>query len=431
MRIEFEISGQRNRNHAYFTWSPVECHLHELDGETGVTRLVFRNANTANGGQVVFGLSPTGAFQDELDLDVDFDVPLPTIFVAGKFDGATGTGFPSTDDDDAAFEVVQASSGGAVGTQNAMVRIRKNANDLTVGERDRFLDAFGDLNDRGAGNFGSFRLTHTNSSNPEAHGLAGFLPWHRAYLLDLERELQLLDSSVTIPYWKFDAPAPKLFQSDFFGVSDSAGKVQFDATNPLFFWATDGVQGVDRIPRFNTSTSGAQGSPGFSMRTEANTLTLGNDPFTGTAMFERLTRMEARPHGAAHDSFRGISFINVIHTAAKDPLFFLLHCNVDRLWAKWQWLFDRQDKHDSNSYSNLGLAGNTGSIRIGHNSQDSMWPWNQDGSPPRPTPTRGSFPGSSFVSAPGTTPIVEQMIDWQGKINTADILGFDYDDVPF
>jgi hypothetical protein len=23
-------------------------------------------------------------------------------------------------------------------------------------------------------------------------------------------------------------------------------------------------------------------------------------------------------------------------TAAKDPLFFLLHCNVDRLWAKWQ-----------------------------------------------------------------------------------------------
>ena len=68
--------------------------------------------------------------------------------MAGKFDGATGTGFPSIDDDDAAFEVVEANTGSVVGTQNAMVRIRKNANDLTAGERDRFLDAFGDLNNQ-------------------------------------------------------------------------------------------------------------------------------------------------------------------------------------------------------------------------------------------------------------------------------------------
>ena len=221
------------------------------------------------------------------------------------------------------------------------------------------------------------------------------------------------------------------FQRDFIGVSDPTGDVQFDATNPLFFWATDGVQGVDRDPRFNTVTSGAQGSPGFGMLTEASTLTLGNDPNTGVPMFERFTQMEGQPHGAAHDSFHRVSFISVIHTAAKDPLFFLLHCNVDRLWAKWQWLFDRQNNQDSNSYSNLGLAGDQGSIRIGHNSLDTIWPWNQVSNFPRPTPTRSSFPSSSFVDAPGPTPTIEQMIDWQGKINPSDKLGFDYNDVPF
>ena len=430
MRIEFEIQGQRNRDHAYFTWSPIQCDLHELDGETGVHSIVFRNVDPANGGRVAFGLSRSGPLQDQLVLDIDFDVRLPTIFVAGSFDTAAGIGFPSTNEGDAAFEVVLASTGEVVGTQNAMVRIRKNANELSAGEIERFLDALGNLNDRGTGRFGSFRLTHTLDSDREAHGNAGFLPWHRAYLLDLERELQQIDSSVTLPYWKFDEPAPNLFQTDFIGVSNASGEVQFDATNPLFFWSTDGVQGVDRIPSFSTGTSGARGVPGFRMRNETDTLALA-DPVSGAINFESFRIMEVRPHGVAHVSFDGISFINNPHTAAKDPLFFMLHCNVDRLWAKWQWLFDLHDKNDPDSYSSLGLVGDPGSTRIGHNSLDSMWPWNQDANPPRPTPTRGSFPGSSFVTAPGSTPIVAQMIDFQGKLDPSDLLGFDYDDVPF
>lgn len=431
MRIEFEIHGQRNRNHAYFTWTPRECLIGELDGVTGVSRLTFRNSDTTTGGQVVFGLSRSGPFEDELEVDVDFDLQLPAIFVAGKFDGNTGTSFASVEEDDAAFEVVQSSSGAVVGNQNAMVRIRKNANELTDGERDRFLEAFGKLNDSGTGDFRSFRLTHTTATDPEAHRQPGFLPWHRAYLLDLERELQQEDSSVALPYWKFDDPAPNLFQTEFIGVSNSSGDVQFDPTNPLFFWASDGVQGVSRTPKFNTATSGAQGVPGFAMRDEADTLNLGHVQGSATAVYGRFRpAMEARPHGAAHVSFDGS--IGSVPSAARDPLFFLLHCNVDRLWAKWQWLFDRHDKFDNNSYSSIGAAGDPGSIRVGHNSRDSMWPWNQIATPPRPpSPSRGSFPFSSFTNAPGSTPIVEQMIDYQGKIDPNEMLCFDYDDVPF
>jgi len=424
MRIELEINGHQSPAHSYFTWAPRECGLVETDGATGTAKLVFRNGDSANGGQLVFAASQSGPFEDELELDVDFGSSLPTVFIGGKFVGSMG--FPSLNDDDAAFEVVDSAAGSVVGTQNAMVRIRKNANVLTDAERDRFLEAFANLNDRGTGEFRSFRLTHTSQADEEAHGRAGFLPWHRAYLLDLERELQQEDPSVTLPYWRFDEPAPKLFSQEFIGVSSRSGVVQFDSNNPLAFWATDGVQGVDRSPRFNTSTESAL------VRSEIDTLNLGNDPVAG-AVFSAFRRMEGNPHGSAHISFvRPVSFIGFPDSAPKDPLFFLLHCNVDRLWAKWQWLFDRFDKGDSNSYSPLGAAGSSNlSTRIGHNSLDSLWPWNQSNIDPRPTPTRGSFPSTQFASAPGPTPTVEQMIDFQGKLTPDDYLGFDYADVPF
>ena len=51
--------------------------------------------------------------------------------------------------------------------------------------------------------------------------------------------------------------------------------------------------------------------------------------------------MEFNPHGSAHTSFI-LGFINDVGTAARDPLFFMLHANVDRLWAKWQWIHKRR-----------------------------------------------------------------------------------------
>ena len=133
------------------------------------------------------------------------------------------------------------------------------------------------------------------------------------------------------------------------------GTVQFSATNPLQFWRTDGVQGINRRPFFNTATA----PPG--LRTEAQTLALGNQ-------YPAFRSMEGNPHGSAHTSFGGS--ISSIPTAARDPLFFLLHCNVDRLWAKWQRQNGRFDPAQAASYdSNPGNP-------IGHNLPDTMWPWN-------------------------------------------------------
>ena len=71
-----------------------------------------------------------------------------------------------------------------------MVRVRKDAQTLTYDETRRFLSALARVNDGGVGLYQSYRDTHTADTSDEAHDLDAFLPWHRAYLLDLERELQ-------------------------------------------------------------------------------------------------------------------------------------------------------------------------------------------------------------------------------------------------
>jgi tyrosinase len=252
---------------------------------------------------------------------------------------------------------------------------------------------------------------HTNVSSPQAHGAPGFLPWHRAYLLDLERELQAIDPSIALHYWRFDRPAPNIFTRDFLGVSDNVGTVQFSPNNPLQFWVTDGVPGINRRPFFNTNSA----PPG--LRTEAQTIAL------GTA-YPAFRTMEGNPHGSAHVSFGGS--ISSIGTAARDPLFFLLHCNVDRLWAKWQRQNNRFNPAQAASYDSSG--GNP----IGHNLPDTMWPWNGITGPPRPpTAPGGPMASSPIVSAPGLSPRVRDSLDFQGKVNAASNLGFDYDDVPF
>ena len=119
-------------------------------------------------------------------------------FVAGEF------GRPSVSLGDA---VIQARGAGRLGRARAGDASRSasaRTPDAVAAERDRFVAAFGTLNGGGAGRFRDFRDMHVSPPTPRAHGNVGFLPWHRAYLLDLERELQAIDPSVTLPYWRFD-----------------------------------------------------------------------------------------------------------------------------------------------------------------------------------------------------------------------------------
>lgn len=408
MDVEIQINNNPSPSARFVTWAPAPCRVRVTNpagaqgGGSPPIRLSARTTTT--GGVVLFRRGTTGTFAATLNLNVPVNGTWVQFFTAGRF------GRPSVNLNDVTIEARQGNGNKVVGSVPCTVRIRKNANTLTNGERDRFIAAFAQLNNQGLGRFTDFRDMHTNISSPQAHGAPGFLPWHRAYLLDLERELQAIDPSVALHYWRFDRPSPNIFTRDYLGVSDALGTVSFSATNPLQFWVTDGVQGITRRPFFSTSAA----PPG--LRTEAQTIALGTT-------YPNFRVMEGNPHGSAHTSFGGS--ISTIGTAARDPLFFLLHCNVDRLWAKWQQQNNRFNPAVAASYDSTPSP-------IGHNLPDTMWPWNQVTGPPRPpTAPGGTMAPSAIVSAPGLSPRVRDSLDFQGKVNTAACMGFDYDDVPF
>ena len=45
--------------------------------------------------------------------------------------------------------------------------------------------------------------------------------------------------------------------------------------------------------------------------------------------------LEQTPHGAVHVMVGGSGFMSSFDTAALDPIFWLHHCNLDRLWERW------------------------------------------------------------------------------------------------
>jgi tyrosinase len=328
-----------------------------------------------------------------------------TFWIAGEFQK------PSSNFGDAVVQATDGSSGAVLGSLAVMVRIRKDAQTLPAPERDRFLAAMGTLNARGGGPYRLFRDMHTAASNFEMHGNVGFLPWHRSYVLALERALQAIDPTVAVPYWRFDQPAPNIFTQDFMGAPNGNSAVRFRPGHALEHWVTSVQTGITRNPRFNLNSAAF-------VISETATFGLGN-------IYLDFSGMEGDPHGTAHTSFTRLSPISSVPVAVGDPLFFMLHANVDRLWAKWQVSNQRTNFNDPDAFADPDPD------RIGHHLPDTMWPWNGiTGNPRPPTAPGGPFPTTTMTPAPGPTPTVRSMLDHLA-VNGGDPLGYAYDDVPF
>jgi tyrosinase len=417
-RVELALGGSTTATARYLTWAPTQATLRvtDPDGATTPIRVRLRTKPGAKG-RLWFRTAPAAAPTPAMDLDLATDGTPSPFLLSGRF------GFPSAADRDTSLQVLLGTTTTALAAIPTMIRIRKDAESLTTAERNRFLSALAQLNNAGLGIFRQYRDSHTQVAVAEAHGRDGFWPWHRAFLLDLERALQTIDASVTLPYWRFDRPSPKLFTPAFIGGSGPTVAV-IAPTNPLVAWRTDNQAGIPRTPQFDPATSLAT-APGFGPVSLEAVTTGSTSPYT-----QLRPVFEAEPHGRAHISFEGV--ISVIASAARDPLFFLLHANVDRLWAKWQWFQDRWDDTLAPTYRYRGAAGQAGSTRIGHNAMDTMWPWNDvTGGIRPPTAPRHPFPSSPAASAPPATPTVGDMIDFQGHADPALRQGFDYDDVPY
>ena len=420
MAIEIEINGSLEEDARYVSYAASPCRIRQTDATGPATADLASETRQPGGGAVVFYPAPGADSEETLTLDLPAAGGWVDFWIGGKWQ------HPSTADKDC--QVTVSIAGRVEATAPLMVRVRKNANGLWPAERDRFLKAFARLNNRGQGKYETFRDMHVSPANSQEHGGPHFLPWHRSYLLDLERELQAIDPSVSLHYWRWDEPAPNVFQRSFMGVTGDGGMVEFTAGHPLANWVTDNNIGIRRTPQFDTATSRAsfvwQGTR-LTPQSQAETLALGEvyfDPAPPQTRDPVFADMEGNPHGWAHVSFDG--WISSIPTAAKDPLFFMLHSNVDRLWALWQWTLGRTDPDDPDTYTGQDMDGR----RLG----DTLWPWNGVTDPPRPDfAPGGTMAPSPAAAAPGPEPALRSMIDFQGWTSSPDRLGYGYDTVPF
>ncbi len=142
------------------------------------------------------------------------------------------------------------------------------------------------------------------------HGTIQFLSWHRGYVYFFERILRMAsgDPSLTLPYWDWTtAPAlPAAFRSP------------ADASNPLF----------DDTRNLN---NGAQLPPSVVVD-DLNTALAFID-FETPASTGFSPSLEGSPHGSVHVLIGGN--MSTILTAANDPIFWMHHCNIDRLLNRW------------------------------------------------------------------------------------------------
>jgi len=156
----------------------------------------------------------------------------------------------------------------------------------------------------------------------EIHGAWTFLPWHRAYLYFHERILCKLlnDNSFRLPFWSWDdndyRNLPTIYRPATVGT----------AANSLY----DNQRSSDAVA--------GKSMPKSIFPLLHNPMRAGNfASFGGDA--DSAGSLEAGPHGAIHmwsgtpDS--PYADMGNLSVAARDPLFYAHHCNIDRLWAEF------------------------------------------------------------------------------------------------
>jgi tyrosinase len=197
-----------------------------------------------------------------------------------------------------------------------MADVRKNEAALSAAEWQKFIGAIDRMHGMGipAPRYRDFVLIHVQAMTTMAGmgwrvhtmrqmGMVGtnFLAWHRVYLRAFEKRLQVVDASVTVPYWDWIANPripPRL--------NRAADRERWGITrkwSPQYMPTAAQLTAVTALTRF--------------------------------APFQRA--LESL-HGNVHIAVGGDDGSGTMAGAASpaDPLFWLHHSNVDRVWAQWQ-----------------------------------------------------------------------------------------------
>lgn len=210
----------------------------------------------------------------------------------------------------------------------------------------------------------------------------GFLPWHRYFLYLLEQRLQSHVPGVMLPYWDWTDPTSTLFVEDFLGPNGTItsnwdvlqGYFARDPpgtgvnTTPMPSWWPAGLDGWNLHPVFGSFSGALRRRIGSTtaLPTIASIRSALSKPDYPQFQNALESGFGVSPshglHNSLHVWFGSVAHMWSVQVSPFDPMFYLHHCNIDRLWAMWQ-----MDGHMTD-YPIVG--GNAG-----HNRNDPMYPW--------------------------------------------------------
>jgi tyrosinase len=163
------------------------------------------------------------------------------------------------------------------------------------------------------------------------HGSFFFLSWHRMYLYYFERILRSAsgDPNFALPYWDYTDPAQRAIPE--------ALRNPGDASNSLFVSErAPGINNGAQVPASATTFTNAMAFTNFASP-QGSGLSFGGQTVPASVHFGGIFgALESQPHNIIHVLVGGNNgWMIDPNLAARDPVFWLHHANIDRLWNVW------------------------------------------------------------------------------------------------
>jgi len=170
------------------------------------------------------------------------------------------------------------------------------------------------------------------------HSSNHFLPWHRWYMFYFEQAIRTISSQpgFSLPYWNYASNENSSLQLP----------VAFTASTSPLYEAIRGLGWTDPVKLSSQTKPMNQGgylgfkfvdytpSLGATPLFPADASTTIFPPDPNWVKYGYSGRTETQPHDNVHDGVGGL--MGNVPTAAADPIFYMHHSQIDRLWASWQ-----------------------------------------------------------------------------------------------
>jgi hypothetical protein len=216
--------------------------------------------------------------------------------------------------------------------------IRRDISKVSDEERNRFISAIVKLDTTkffpdGVSYWDKQEDIHKNAhfAGVDVHGGPAFISWHRVIVNRLEQLLREVDPVLSLHYWDWttdprstNGGRTALFTPEFMGnASGDAGHLlnNFESTEDAELGT-----GHTKIWR-DVGAQAAKGDGTPNLDDDGAILSNTNFQTFGSAL--------KNAHDSVAHSYIG-GTIRQAHYSFHDPFVFLLHSNLDRLWAKWQ-----------------------------------------------------------------------------------------------